>query len=117
MKKTIKNISITIDGIKYHGYLYPIEDNELEQIEMQHTIEELDLSVRTYNCLRRSCIWTLFDLKKYTLDSIYKKVKNLGKKSLRELYVKVYKTWLYIIPCEDKDLIKDVVYWSKRDFE
>jgi len=117
MKKMIKNISITIDGIKYQGYLYPIKDNELEQIEMEHTIEELDLSVRTYNCLRRAGIWTFFDLKKFTLESIYKKVKNLGKKSLRELYAKVYRSWTYIIPCNDADLIKDIAYWRRSDFE
>lgn len=117
MKKLIKTISITIDGVRYQGYLYPIKDNELEQIDMEHTIEELDLSVRTYNCLRRAGIWTLFDLKKHTLESLYKKVKNLGKKSLRELYAKVYKNWLYIIPCSDNKLTKDIAYWRRSDFE
>ena len=117
MKKQIKNILITIDGVKYQGYLYPIADDELKQIEMDHTIEELDLSVRTYNCLKRAGIWTFFDLKKHTLESIYHKTKNLGKKSLRELYAKVYKAWMYIIPCNDNDLAKDITHWRRSDFE
>ena len=117
MKELIKTISITIDGVRYQGYLYPIEDGKVEQNDMEHTIEELDLSVRTYNCLRRAGIWTLFDLKKHTLEHIYKNVKNLGKKSLRELYAKVYKNWLYIIPCHDNKLIRDIAYWRKKDFE
>ena len=41
MKKPIKTILITIDGVSYQGYLYHIEDSKLGQIDMEHTIEEL----------------------------------------------------------------------------
>ena len=58
MKQKTKNITITIDGIKYQGILYAIDDAKIEQLDREHTIEELDLSVRTYNCLKRACIWT-----------------------------------------------------------
>lgn len=118
MKQKTKNITITIDGIKYQGILYAIDDAKIEQLDREHLIEELDLSVRTYNCLKRAGIWTLYDLKKYTLESIYHNVKNLGKKSLRELYAKVYKEWLYIIPCNnDQHLLEVASMWRKSDFE
>ena len=68
MKHLTKNITIVIDGIKYQGILYEIDDAKIEQVDREHTIEELDLSVRTYNCLKRAHIWTLYDLKKYTLE-------------------------------------------------
>lgn len=116
MKKIIKTISITIDGVRYQGYLYPIEDSKIEQFDMEHTIDELDLSVRTYNCLKRYDIHTLSDIKKQSLDTLYK-IKNLGTKSLREIYTKVYKTWLYIIPCNENNiLIEKAIRWREHDF-
>lgn len=59
------------------------EDNEKEKVlEMQ--IEELDLSVRSYNCLKRANINTVEDLTNKTEDEMMK-VRNLGKKSLEEV--------------------------------
>lgn len=52
--------------------------------ELDETIEELDLSVRSYNCLRRANINTVGDLLKMPFDGIFK-VRNLGKKSLKEI--------------------------------
>ncbi len=48
------------------------------------TIEELDLSVRSYNCLRRAAIATVMELTQKTEEDMMK-VKNLGKKSLKEV--------------------------------
>lgn len=48
------------------------------------TIEELDFSVRTYNCLKRALINTLGDLSKQTMESL-SKVRNLGRKSTEEV--------------------------------
>ena len=48
------------------------------------TIEELDLSVRSYNCLKRAGIQTVQDLAAKSEDDMIK-VRNLGKKSLKEV--------------------------------
>ena len=47
-------------------------------------IEELELSVRSYNCLKRAGISTVEDLTNKTQDDMMK-VRNLGKKSLDEV--------------------------------
>ena len=51
-------------------------------------IEDLDLSVRSYNCLRRAGINTVKDLTEKTEDDMLK-VRNLGKKSLEEVMKKI----------------------------
>lgn len=51
---------------------------------MDLTIEELDLSVRSYNCLKRAGINTVGELVRKTEDDMMK-VRNLGKKSLEEV--------------------------------
>ena len=52
------------------------------------TIEELDLSVRSYNCLKRAGINTVYELTQKTEDDMMK-VRNLGKKSLEEVEQKM----------------------------
>ena len=52
------------------------------------TIEELDLSPRSYNCLKRGNIHTLKDLISKTRDDMMK-VRNLGRKSLKEVELKL----------------------------
>ncbi len=51
---------------------------------LDRTIEELDLSVRSYNCLKRAGINTVFDLTEKTEPEMMK-VRNLGRKSLEEV--------------------------------
>jgi DNA-directed RNA polymerase subunit alpha len=65
------------------------EKSEKENI-LNKTIEELDFSVRSYNCLKKSSINTLKDLIKYSPEEIIK-IKNLGKKSLDEIKEKINK--------------------------
>lgn len=67
--------------------VHPSESSYLKQT-LNTTIEEMDLSVRSYNCLRRAGIQTLEDLTKHTENEMYK-VRNLGKKSLREIKEKL----------------------------
>ncbi|MDO4799947.1 MAG: DNA-directed RNA polymerase subunit alpha [Bacillota bacterium] len=62
------------------------EDAKEKALEM--TIEELDLSVRSYNCLKRAGINTVDDLTSRTEDEMIK-VRNLGKKSLEEVMQKL----------------------------
>ncbi len=52
------------------------------------TIEELDLSVRSYNCLKRASIQNVMELTQKTEEDMMK-VKNLGKKSLKEVKEKL----------------------------
>ena len=62
------------------------EDQKEKVLEM--TIEELDLSVRSYNCLKRAGINTVEELIEKTEDDMMK-VRNLGKKSLEEVQKKL----------------------------
>jgi DNA-directed RNA polymerase subunit alpha len=62
------------------------EDKKEKVLEM--TIEELDLSVRSYNCLKRAGINTVQELAERSMDDMMK-VRNLGKKSLEEVEQKL----------------------------
>jgi DNA-directed RNA polymerase subunit alpha len=62
------------------------EDKKEKVLEM--TVEELDLSVRSYNCLKRATINTVEELTLKTEDDMMK-VRNLGKKSLEEVQRKL----------------------------
>ena len=53
------------------------------------TIEELELSVRSFNCLKRAGISTVEDLTNKTENEMMK-VRNLGKKSLEEVTAKLH---------------------------
>lgn len=63
------------------------EDDKKEKI-LDMTIEELDLSVRSYNCLKRAGINTVEELTLRTVEDMMK-VRNLGKKSLEEVEQKL----------------------------
>ena len=76
----------------------PEEDKRMKILEM--TIEELDLSVRSYNCLKRASIHTVEDLTKKTEDDMLK-VRNLGKKSLDEVVFKLESLGLKLKEKED----------------
>ena len=52
------------------------------------TIEELDLSIRSFNCLKRANIDTVEDLIERTEDDMMK-IRNLGRKSLEEVIQKL----------------------------
>lgn len=62
------------------------EDPGTKVLEM--SVEDLDLSVRSYNCLKRANIHTVEDLTKRTEDDMLK-VRNLGRKSLEEVVKKL----------------------------
>ena len=63
------------------------EDNKMEKVQ-EMTIEELDLSVRAYNCLKRANINTVAELVQRNEEDMMK-VRNLGKKSLEEVEQKL----------------------------
>jgi DNA-directed RNA polymerase subunit alpha len=62
------------------------EDSKLKKLET--SIDDLDLSVRAYNCLKKASIHTLGDLTEMS-ESEMEKIRNLGKKSLKEVIDKI----------------------------
>ena len=65
------------------------------------TLEELDLSVRSYNCLKRAGINTVKDLSEKTYEDMLE-VRNLGKKSLDEVINKLASLGLALKESEPK---------------
>ena len=63
------------------------EDDQNEKV-LEMSIDELELSVRSYNCLKRAGINTVEELTNKTPDDMMK-VRNLGRKSLDEVYAKL----------------------------
>ena len=74
------------------------EDKKEKVLEM--TVEDLDLSVRSYNCLKRAAINTVDELIQKTVDDMMK-VRNLGKKSLEEVENKLAELGLALKSPED----------------
>lgn len=74
------------------------EDKKEKVLEM--TIEELDLSVRSFNCLKRAGINTVQELTEKSMDDMMK-VRNLGKKSLEEVEQKLEGLGLNFKPSEE----------------
>ena len=64
------------------------------------SIEEMDLSVRSYNCLKRAGINTVEDLVMKTEDEMIK-VRNLGRKSLEEVLKRLEDFGLSLRPNEE----------------
>lgn len=60
------------------------KEEDIKEKVLEMTIEELDLSVRSYNCLKRAGINTVEELTNRSEDDMMK-VRNLGKKSLEEV--------------------------------
>lgn len=80
------------EDIELEGELISREEKEKSEKEkiLNKTIEELDFSVRSYNCLKKSNINILRDLVNYSPMEVIK-IKNLGKKSLDEIKEKMTK--------------------------
>ncbi len=74
------------------------EDQKEKALEM--TIEELELSVRSFNCLKRAAINTVEELTERTEEDMMK-VRNLGKKSLDEVKAKLEELGLGLKPSDD----------------
>ena len=67
---------------------FPEEEEDTSSKVLDMTIEDLDLSVRSFNCLKRANINTVADLTAKTEDDMMK-VRNLGRKSLEEVKKKL----------------------------
>ncbi len=75
------------------------QDNEKEKV-MEMNIDELELSVRSYNCLKRAGINTVEELCNRTSEDMMK-VRNLGRKSLEEVLAKLNDLGLHLSPSEE----------------
>lgn len=75
------------------------EDNEKEKA-LEMNIDELELSVRSYNCLKRAGINTVEELCNKTSEDMMK-VRNLGRKSLEEVLAKLNELGLALRPGEE----------------
>ena len=78
-------------GLSDQGYSTEImveKDDKSKEKVLEMTIEELDLSVRSFNCLKRAGINTVEDLINKSEDDMMK-VRNLGRKSLEEVVYKL----------------------------
>ena len=76
------------------------EDNEKEKV-LEMNIDELELSVRSYNCLKRAGINTVEELCNRTPEDMMK-VRNLGRKSLEEVLAKLKELGLQLRPGEEQ---------------
>ena len=91
-------IDLSEDTRKQEIMVQTQEPKKEKVLEM--TIEELDLSVRSYNCLKRANINTVEDLIGKTEDDMMK-VRNLGRKSLEEVLKKLEALDLKLSTSED----------------
>jgi DNA-directed RNA polymerase subunit alpha len=87
------------DHAKHTEIMVEKEETKKEKV-LEMTIEELDLSVRSYNCLKRAGINTVEDLTNRTEEDMMK-VRNLGRKSLEEVLQKLHALSLSLAPSED----------------
>ena len=76
------------------------KEEDQKEKALERTIEELELSVRSFNCLKRANINTVEELTHKSEDDMMK-VRNLGKKSLDEVKHKLEELGLSLRPNED----------------
>ena len=75
------------------------EESKKEKV-LETSIEELELSVRSFNCLKRAGISTVEDLTSKTISDMMK-VRNLGRKSLEEVLAKLKELGLQLNPSDE----------------
>ncbi|MCT4565494.1 MAG: DNA-directed RNA polymerase subunit alpha [Maledivibacter sp.] len=94
------NLFITLtDHIDDVEIMVEKEEDKKEKV-LEMTIEELDLSVRSYNCLKRAGINTVEELTQRSEEDMMK-VRNLGKKSLEEVKHKLAELSLGLKPSDE----------------
>ena len=82
------NLFVDLSADAYTGDIMVEKDDKGKEKVLEMTIEELDLSVRSFNCLKRAGINTVEDLISKTEEEMMK-VRNLGRKSLEEVVAKL----------------------------
>jgi len=87
------------DSVKAAEIMIEREEGMKEKM-LEMSIEEMDLSVRSYNCLKRARINTVEDLANKTEEEMMK-VRNLGRKSLEEVLKKMSDLGLALQPADE----------------
>lgn len=82
------NLFVTLSQEEMDAEIMVEKDDKGKEKALEMTIEELDLSVRSFNCLKRAGINTVEDLINKSEDEMMK-VRNLGRKSLEEVMAKL----------------------------
>lgn len=82
------NLFVDLSDRGYTAEIMVEKDDKGKEKVLEMTIEELDLSVRSFNCLKRAGINTVEDLINKSEDDMMK-VRNLGRKSLEEVIQKL----------------------------
>ncbi|MBU9720196.1 MULTISPECIES: DNA-directed RNA polymerase subunit alpha [Bacillaceae] len=82
------NIFVGLTDQAQHAEIMVEKEEDQKEKVLEMTIEELDLSVRSYNCLKRAGINTVQELTQKTEEDMMK-VRNLGRKSLEEVQEKL----------------------------
>ena len=89
--RDLPNVSFVEEEVKEVQAEEVVEDNTDQQLEK--TIEEMDLSLRSFNCLKRAGFDTVSDIVEKS-EAELKTIKNFGKKSLEEVKDKVHEMGL-----------------------
>ena len=89
LSESAKNLDVMVER----------KDDEKEKV-LEMNIDELELSVRSYNCLKRAGINTVEELTNRTPEDMMK-VRNLGRKSLEEVLAKLKELGLQLNPGEE----------------
>ncbi|ADH97691.1 DNA-directed RNA polymerase subunit alpha [Salisediminibacterium selenitireducens] len=83
------NIFVGLTDQAQHAEIMVEKEEDQKEKVLEMTIEELDLSVRSYNCLKRAGINTVQELTHKSEEDMMK-VRNLGRKSLEEVQEKLH---------------------------
>ena len=96
--KSFINLSDKTEGIP----VMSTEDDDSKDKVLDMSIDELELSVRSYNCLKRAGINTVEELTRKTAEDMMK-VRNLGRKSLEEVLAKLKELGLSLSTGESEE--------------
>ena len=94
------NLFVTLSQEAMDAEIMVEKDDKGKEKALEMTIEELDLSVRSFNCLKRAGINTVEDLISKSEDEMMK-VRNLGRKSLEEVEQKLEALNLSLRPSDE----------------
>ena len=89
LSENARNAEVIVDAV----------DDEIDKV-LEMNIDELELSVRSYNCLKRAGINTVEELTNKTPEDMMK-VRNLGRKSLDEVLAKLKELGLELRPSDE----------------
>ena len=94
------NLFIDLSEISQNAEIMVEKENNEKEKVLEMNIDELELSVRSYNCLKRAGINTVEELCNKTSEDMMK-VRNLGRKSLEEVLAKLKELGLQLNPSEE----------------